>query len=381
MQNTSAISRQTIIVVTLITFLVGSYITLLTWQYDWQKAALGLTALLVGVFFFRSQFGFSYTWRVFIMYGDGRGLRAQMLWISIAALPFALLTGASDVFSAQAVANVRPLSVSVIVGAFLFGIGMQTGGACTSGSLVNAGQGGGFAITSLACFIIGALIAASHITFWTDLPAALPFSFYREWGLSGVLVIILLVGITAATTRLRRNTNETPLPTGRLPLWKAAIFLAILSVLLLFFGEQPWGIVYGLTILGGKTLLVMGFEEILFWDFWSSIGNGEELLHGSLFDGAQLTIIVGMLLGVAIAAAIANKFNPRPRLPDAKQLLMAALGGLLMGYGALISYGCNIGSYISALSSGSAHGCLWIVFAFIGAFVGVWLRRITAIDK
>ena len=44
-------------------------------------------------------------------------------------------------------------------------------------------------------------------------------------------------------------------------------------------------------------------------------------------------------------------------------------------------YGCNIGSYISALSSGSAHGWLWLVFAFAGTAVGVGVRRLVGLEN
>ena len=55
-------------------------------------------------------------------------------------------------------------------------------------------------------------------------------------------------------------------------------------------------------------------------------------------------------------------------------------GGFLMGYGAQISFGCNIGSYISGIISGSMHGWLWLVFAFIGSVLGAKLRVIASLD-
>jgi hypothetical protein len=45
-----------------------------------------------------------------------------------------------------------------------------------------------------------------------------------------------------------------------------------------------------------------------------------------------------------------------------------------MGYGARLSYGCNIGAYFSGIASGSLHGWLWIVCALAGNWAGVWLR-------
>ena len=48
----------------------------------------------------------------------------------------------------------------------------------------------------------------------------------------------------------------------------------------------------------------------------------------------------------------------------------AVLGGLLMGIGARLALGCNIGSFFSALPAFSLHGWSFMVFIFLGAAVG-----------
>ena len=57
-----------------------------------------------------------------------------------------------------------------------------------------------------------------------------------------------------------------------------------------------------------------------------------------------------------------------------KSLLAAVGGGLLLGYGARLAYGCNIGAYFSGVASGSLHGWLWLVSAFAGSVLGTRLR-------
>jgi uncharacterized membrane protein YedE/YeeE len=61
------------------------------------------------------------------------------------------------------------------------------------------------------------------------------------------------------------------------------------------------------------------------------------------------------------------------RVP-ARSLAAAIVGGLLLGYGARLAYGCNIGAYFSGIASGSLHGWVWLVAAFAGNAVGVRLR-------
>ena len=55
------------------------------------------------------------------------------------------------------------------------------------------------------------------------------------------------------------------------------------------------------------------------------------------------------------------------------------IGGLLLGYGARIAYGCNIGAYFSGIASGSVHGWLWLAAAFVGSIVGTKFRPLFAL--
>ena len=50
------------------------------------------------------------------------------------------------------------------------------------------------------------------------------------------------------------------------------------------------------------------------------------------------------------------------------------IGGLLMGYGARIAFGCNIGAYFGGIASFSLHGWLWGITAVVGTVAGLALR-------
>jgi hypothetical protein len=257
---------------------------------------------------------------------------------------------------------------------------MQLGGACTSGSIVGAGQGGTVPFISIAGFIAGAIVAAEQAEFWQELPAATSFSFYGEWGIWGALAIIAMgIVVILASLTLPLPSNSSAPPPKRMSLYVGAIILALLSIILLALAKQPWGIINGLSILGAKTLFILGYEDIEFWDYWSRFATGSDALHSGWFEGTQLVTTVSMLLGVVVAAVAAGKFSLS--FGGGKRLLLSLSGGVIMGYGAQISYGCNIGSYISALSSGSAHGWLWLFFAFVGTAIGVGARRLVGLDK
>ena len=46
----------------------------------------------------------------------------------------------------------------------------------------------------------------------------------------------------------------------------------------------------------------------------------------------------------------------------------------MMGYGARLAFGCNVGAFFSGIASGSLHGWLWFAAALAGTWVGIRLR-------
>jgi uncharacterized membrane protein YedE/YeeE len=67
--------------------------------------------------------------------------------------------------------------------------------------------------------------------------------------------------------------------------------------------------------------------------------------------------------------------------PPAKSLLAAALGGLIMGWGARLGFGCNIGAFVGGVASGSLHGWLWFAVALGGNLVGIRLRPAFGLNR
>ena len=86
-----------------------------------------------------------------------------------------------------------------------------------------------------------------------------------------------------------------------------------------------------------------------------------------------MTSVDVIILGALVAAWMAGRFAPVWNVPP-RSLAAAIVGGILLGYGARIAYGCNIGAYFSGIASGSLHGWLWLVAAFGGSAIGTRLR-------
>ena len=63
-----------------------------------------------------------------------------------------------------------------------------------------------------------------------------------------------------------------------------------------------------------------------------------------------------------------------------RSAVAAIVGGLLLGYGARLAYGCNIGAYFSGIASGSLHGWVWLVAAFAGNVLGTRVRPLFGLE-
>jgi hypothetical protein len=88
----------------------------------------------------------------------------------------------------------------------------------------------------------------------------------------------------------------------------------------------------------------------------------------------------GVILGAMLASALAGKFAPEAPIKG-KRVITAIIGGLLLGYGARLAFGCNIGAMLGGISTGSLHGWLWLVAAFCGAILGIHIKIWIGVDK
>jgi uncharacterized membrane protein YedE/YeeE len=151
------------------------------------------------------------------------------------------------------------------------------------------------------------------------------------------------------------------------PVIPSALVIAALNVFLFAF-DRPWTASDGLRNWGDGLLKFMG------------VIDQPDLLPPLLYSGSLLNI--GVLLGGLVAALLSREFGIRTAPP--KELIKAIIGGLLMGCGAMLSFGCNIGGFFSALSALSASGLCMMVGLSFGAYLGtryIIRERIKLLDK
>ena len=346
---------------------------------------LFLVGVGAGLVLYHAAFGFTSAWRVFIADGRGAGLRAQMLMLALTCAVFFPLLAAGELFGLPLRGSLNPANFSVLAGAFIFGVGMQLGGGCASGTLYSAGGGNTRMLVTLAAFIAGSVIGTAHVPWWTSLHNPQPVSLLREYGaplaLAGSLALFGAIAyVTLVVERRRHGSLEGPRPAraggprwlrGPWPLVAGAIGLALVNIATLTIAGRPWGVTSAFALWGAKIADAAGIP-VATWPYWTVPAQATALKSSVLLDVTSV-MDFGILLGALAAAIAAGRFSPKWDI-SSRSLAAAIVGGLLLGYGARISYGCNIGAYFSGIASGSLHGWLWLVAAFAGNAIAVPLR-------
>ena len=360
-----------------------------------RQGLLALLGIGFGAVLQGARFGFTTGWRDFIERRDPQGLWAQMLLMVLAAaLTLPLLAGSGG----ELVGAVAPLTISLVLGAGLFGAALQLADGCGSGTLYKAGGGSPLSFVVLPTFAFGSFLGASHQPAWIEL-GGLPAVDLLAFGWPTALALTVAgCGLVAwLAGRVARNArgDAPPSPqavaeqlvrTGTASFvaaarparsrwatrwWLGALLLAVLYLVHLVVAGQPWGIVYGMGVWGAKAVSALGWD--LSGDaFWGVAPHAQRLVEPILADVTSVTNI-----GLIYGAIAASRWNGAPKFtaPSGRRLAAAAVAGLVMGYSARMAFGCNVGAYLGGIASASLHGWVWFALAFAGSIVGVRIRR------
>jgi uncharacterized membrane protein YedE/YeeE len=338
------------------------------------SAALILGGFALGVAFLKFEFSFTAAWRRFLVSGEAGGLLAALLLIAVAALVIVPVAALVPGFGGA----IAPIGPSLIIGAFVFGIGMQLANGCGSGTLYTAGGGSGRMLITLALFIVGSVIGSLHLPAFLRLGGVDPIlasTYFGAWGgLAVTLASLAAVAFVIATIAKKRGASFKP----RTSILIGAVVIGLLSIAVFLAARHPWSVTFGFTVWGAKIAALAGID-FSGAEFWQWPGPKRALAESLLSDTSSLTDF-GMILGAMAAAAAAKPFA-RNAWPPAQSLLAAAIGGLLMGWGARIGFGCNIGAFVGGVASGSLHGWIWFAAALGGCMIGIRLRPLFGLSR
>jgi uncharacterized membrane protein YedE/YeeE len=343
---------------------------------DGQPAAAALLVFgfTLGAVFLKAEFSFTASWRRLILRGQADGFLGGLLVIAIAAGVIVPVAALIPGFGGA----IAPIGPSLVVGAFVFGIGMQLANACGSGTLYTVGGGSGRMLIALAFFIAGSVIGSLHLPAALELGGIDPVlaaNYFGPWGgLAATWASLALAGLAAVAIARRRGASFVPLPR----IVFGAIAIGLLCIAVFAAGHHPWSVTFGFTVWGAKIATLFG-ADFSHAEFWQWAGPKRALGDSILSDTSSLTDL-GMILGAMAAAAASAPFARNP-WPPLKSLAAAALGGLLMGWGARIGFGCNIGAFVGGVASGSLHGWVWFLAALPGCMIGIRLRPLFGLSR
>lgn len=184
-----------------ILLLIVMVLCIILWQEHYVYAvALGV-GTIIGIILRYSRFCFTAAFRDPFISGNTRVLRGMILAMIVSTVGFAIIQsgytyskgGNYDLIPGA----VSSVGVHVMIGAFIFGIGMVLAGGCASGVLMRIGEGHALHWVVLVGFIIGTLLGAKNYTFWYENfikdAKTIYFSEYMDLKIVAAVQIIVLM--------------------------------------------------------------------------------------------------------------------------------------------------------------------------------------------
>ncbi len=372
-----------------------------------------VSGLLVGYALSRSRFGYAGGVKRIYMTGDDKlsvALFAMFVITSlvVAGIHFMAVKHGMDFDHMKIYANVKPLDIGVLIGGFLFGAGMIMAGGCASGTLTDLGEGAGRSLVALIFFIIGAPVGhymrVVHNNAGLDevgVKLYLPDLFGARDKLSSYMLAVILIAlgflvlyyITDRYSKKRKAAGtqfdpeweeiEKPLPLNpkkkffsyetyhklfieRWSYMTGALIISLIFAFIYVAAGKAWGVTSSFTTAGVWLFGNLGVDFEAIGGFGKPLKQAADIMHhaGTLRN-------ITTVLGATIAFLLAGRFKLNFKF-SAKDAAFYALGGFLMGVGARVARGCNVGALYAAITSLSLHGWGFLITMVLGA---IWALK------
>lgn len=157
--------------------------------------------------------------------------------------------------------------------------------------------------------------------------------------------------------------------------WNAnttGIVVALLTILIMAWW-RPWGAVGAIRNWGDWMLYSAGlFDGESLAELTGFIDeDGEFILTKSIWFNTGSVIGLGLVGGAFISACLGGQFAFR--FPPLREYVKAMIAGVLMGLGAAMAGGCNVGGMYNAIGNLAANGFAMWAGLIPGALLGLWL--------
>ncbi|MEK3799444.1 YeeE/YedE family protein [Peribacillus sp. FSL H8-0477] len=256
--------------------------------------------------------------------------------------------------------------VAVIIGSFVFGIGIILAGGCATGTWYRAGEG-----------LLGSWIALAGYMLMSTIMKSGPLTPVNE----SISSVVLPKNSIADTTGISVWVFITIF--AAIVVWIISRELRKPKVVIPSMKPKRTGIAH---LLFEKrwhpffTAMLVGLIAILAWPLSEATGRMSGL--GITTPSANILqylvtgdvsvinwgvfLVLGIFLGSFIAAKGSREF--RFRMPDAKTGITSFIGGILMGFGASLAGGCSIGNGLVMTAMMTWQGWVSLVFMILGTW-------------
>ena len=322
--------------------------------------------LIFGVVVQRSRFCMTAVVSNWILMRDTRQLHVYLIALIVAMIGTLLLEQSGLVAIGDSAYRTASVPwVSIVLGGCMFGVGAVFAGGCIGRILVLTGEGNLGALLAMFTIALGATVsytgALESFRLWThhlDLIQLNPAntSILNLLGISSGLFLLMLFSILLWL--IVRGRGHTQI---------RAMVIAGLSIGAL--------VVAGWWVTGWMAIDEFSLQKPTSMTFAGPLANSAlYLTNGSTPQNAfGVALFIGLVTGSLLSALFGKSF--RLQAPAPGSILRILTGGFMMGVGAMLAGGCNIGQGLTGMSTLSVESLLAVAAIFVGMYAGVkWLQ-------
>ena len=248
-----------------------------------------------------------------------------------------------------------------LVGGILFGIGAILAGGCAGRTVVSAGEGN---LSAWITLVVFAVVAMS--------------TYY------GLIEPLRAWFITQTAVELEAGSVSLSALSGMSPKWTTSILAigGILFIVLAGRGQRDRGLLTAGAIIGALIVVGWWVTGYLGVDEFATTTPSSLMFSRPLAQSALAVstgeipdrlfgplLLIGAITGAALMALISGKL--RIISPRQGRYQYSVIGGTLMGFGAMMAGGCNIGQ-LSAVSTCSVTAIIAISSMLVGIRLGLY---------
>lgn len=270
-----------------------------------------------------------------------------------------------------------------ILGGFLFGLGIVLAGGCASGIVYRFGEGQIAGMIAIIGFFFG--IAVTTEGFLSPVNQLLKSYNVEVFGVKNPALWDLFGG-------------------GHTAKWTTIVVFSVICIAFVMKQKPKFGM-SGKGFAWGLTGLLIGLLTIVAWEVSSIFGGMprgfaittpvREFFNTMMYNSSHspfpefsflgifkgtwgVPFILAVPLGSAISALSLKEF--KWKVPPAKEVLTVIFGSILMGIGAVIAGGCNLGHGVTGMSTLSIASFTGIVSIILGNWVMVYFKFIKGME-